>query len=102
GLRLAEPLLETVEIAAGEIFGLLDDAVARYARAKRAELSVQALDLGRSQMRDLFEAEEAESVQRVGEFRTDAFHPAKIVARLALTVELAVDARSEKIAGHVA
>ena len=78
-LERAEPLLEAVDVVAREIIGLLDDAVARDAAAEGAELRVEALDLVGREMRQLLEAVEAQSVQRVGEFRPDALQQAEIV-----------------------
>src|SRR3954447_4346797 len=101
-LKLTESLLEAVEVAAREILGLLDDPVARDASAERAELPIQTLNLCGRQMRNMFEVEKAESVQRFGEFGPDALHPAKIVAGFALTVELSVNAGAKKFAGDVA
>ena len=48
-LKLAEPLLEAVDVAAREIVGLLDNAVARDPPAEGAELRVEPLDFGRAQ-----------------------------------------------------
>src|SRR5439155_1221183 len=101
-LELPEPLLEAVVIASGEIIRLLDDTVAFDAAAEGAELTVEPLDLGRAEARQLLETEEAERVESVREFRADALDPGQIVARHAFAVERSADRRAEDVAGNVA
>ena len=72
-LELAEPGLVAVDVAAGEIIGLLDDPVAGEPAAEGAELGVERFDLPRRQLRDLVEADEAVGVEHRGELGADPF-----------------------------
>src|SRR5207253_3036788 len=90
-LELAELLFVAVGVAPREILGLLDHPVPRNASAERSELRVQALDFGLRQMRELLEPVEAERLQRAGELRSDAFHPAEVVGGLLFARKRAVN-----------
>src|SRR6185312_2660488 len=65
GLKLPELLFEPVDVVAREIIRLFRDSVATDPTAKRTQLIVEPLDFGRAQVGQLFEAEEAERVQRI-------------------------------------
>ena len=62
--ELAEPRLVAVDVAAGEIVGLLDDPVAAEAAAECAERFVERLDLSRRQLGDLVEADDPAIVEQ--------------------------------------
>src|SRR5205085_11242318 len=72
-LKLTELLLEPVDIASGQIMGLLDDPVAGQPAAERPERRIEPVDLIRSQMRDLCKFDDAALVEQLGELRADAF-----------------------------
>src|SRR5690606_12106062 len=83
--ELAELFLEAVDVAAGEIVGLLDDPVAREAPLERAEPLVEMGDLVRAQPGELLEAMDAELVELDGQLGADALQLEQVVrlARLA-------------------
>ena len=95
-------LLEAVGVAAGEIGGLLDDAVALDAAAKGAQLRVENVDFLAGQMGQLLEAAEAARVQQVGKLRPDALQPHEIVRRVASARKMPVDGGADELAGDVA
>ena len=57
----------------------LDDPVALQSAAEWPELSVEALDLGGSELRELLEPEEAVFVKDFREFGSDAFHACELI-----------------------
>src|SRR5207237_10835062 len=92
--QLSKLLFEAVDVAARQIVCLLDHAVASDPAAECAELRVEPLDLGRGQTRQLLEAVEAETVQRVGKLGADAFQPAEVVTRVGTPVQVAMARRA--------
>ena len=99
--ELAEALFEAVDVAAGEIVGLVDDLVARQAAAKCAERLVEIVDLRRRQFGDLVEARDAVAVEHGGELGADALELGQIVGRARGAGQRIVDARGNDRAGDV-
>src|SRR5215213_4977991 len=81
-LELSEPLLKAVLVASRKIVRLLDDSITRDAAPEGAELRVETLDFGRSEVGELLEAGEAEPVKRIGELGPDTFDQAQVVMRV--------------------